>query len=271
MHRARVRDVGASLVRVLTVLAGDVLADRVGGSPSRVLALHGWGRSGADFARVLEGTDALAVHLPGFGPTAPPPESWGSVGYADHLAAALEGLEGPTGAPYVVVAHSFGGRVAVRLAARHPHLVRALVLTGVPLVRATPPPRPRLALRVAKRLHAAHVLPTSVVDRLRRSGGSADYQAAQGVMRGVLVRVVGEDYREDLARLAAAGVPVDLVWGESDDAAPLAGARLAAELLPGATLRVVPGAGHLLEGELERAVRDALLARTDDTRRDEVA
>lgn len=249
---------------MLTVLAGDVLADRVGGSPARVLALHGWGRSGADFVRVLDGADALAVHLPGFGPTAPPPEAWGSVEYAEHLAAALDALAGSEGTPAtpaVVVAHSFGGRVAVRLAARRPDLVGALVLTGVPLVRATPPPRPRLALRVAKRLHAAHVLPQGVVDRLRRSGGSADYQAAQGVMRGVLVRVVGEDYREDLARVAAAGIPVDMVWGELDDAAPLAGARLAAALLPGATLTVVPGAGHLLEGPLETAVRDAVHAR----------
>lgn len=247
---------------MLTVLAGDVLADRVGGSPARVVALHGWGRSGADFARILEGTDALAVHLPGFGSTAPPPEVWGSVDYAEHLAAALDALEGS--GPYVVVAHSFGGRVAVRLAAAHPGLVRSLVLTGVPLVRAAPPPRPRLALRVAKRLHAAHLLPQRVVDRLRRSGGSADYQAAQGVMRGVLVRLVGEDYHEDLARIAATGLPVDLVWGEADDAAPLAGARLAAELLPDARLEVVPGAGHLLEGALEDAVRRTLLARLGD-------
>lgn len=243
---------GANLVRVLTVLAGDVLADRTGGEPSRVLALHGWGRTGDDFAAVVAGTDALAVHLPGFGRTEPPPDVWGSPQYADQLATALAG----TG-PYVVVAHSFGGRVAVRLAAAHPELVSALVLTGVPLVRATPAPRPRLALRVAKRLRAAHLLPASIVERLRRSGGSADYNAAQGVMRGVLVRVVGEDYTDDLARLAGS-LPVHLVWGEADDAAPLAGARLAARAL-GVDVEVVPGAGHLLEGDLADAVRSRLL------------
>lgn len=251
------RGPGANLVRVLTVLAGDVLADRTGVEPARVLALHGWARTGDDFASVVTGTDALAVHLPGFGRTAPPPDVWGSPEYAEHLAAALAGS-----GPYVVVGHSFGGRVAVRLAAAHPELVRALVLTGVPLVRATPPPRPRLGLRVAKRLHAAHVLPAAVVDRLRRRGGSADYNAAEGVMRGVLVRVVGEDYTADLARIAGA-LPVHLVWGETDDAAPLAGARLAGAAL-GVDVEVVPGAGHLLEGELADAVRARLLAVLED-------
>ncbi|HMO11870.1 MAG TPA: alpha/beta fold hydrolase, partial [Actinotalea sp.] len=75
----------------------------------------------------------------------PPPTGWGTVEYADHLAEALAG----TG-PYVVLGHSFGGRVAVRLAVRHPHLVRSLVVTGAPLVRAAAPPRPATTLRPAK-------------------------------------------------------------------------------------------------------------------------
>ncbi|MDO8120153.1 alpha/beta hydrolase [Isoptericola sp. b490] len=235
---------------MLTVVAGDLLADRTGRQDSDVLALHGWMRTGADFARVLEGHDGLAVHLPGFGTTPPPPEAWGSEEYADHLAGALSG----TG-PYVVVGHSFGGRVAVRLAVRHPWLVRSLVLTGAPLVRATPPPAPALRVRVAKRLHAAHLLPTAVLERARRNAGSEDYRAAQGVMRDVFVRVVNEDYREDLARIA---VPVTMVWGELDDSAPLAGARLAADLVPGARLEVVAGGGHLLTGDLEDRVAAAL-------------
>lgn len=235
---------------MLTVVAGDLLADRTGRPDSDVLALHGWARSGADFAPVVAGLDALAVHLPGFGITPPPAEAWGSVEYADHLAGALAG----TG-PYVVVGHSFGGRVAVRLAVRHPELVSSLVLTGAPLVRATAAPRPALAVRLAKRLHAWHLVPAAVVDRARRGAGSADYQASSGVMRGVFVRVVNEDYREDLARIA---VPVSLVWGELDDSAPTAGARLATDLIPQASLEVVPGAGHLLDGPLARRVAGVL-------------
>jgi pimeloyl-ACP methyl ester carboxylesterase len=238
------------LLAVLTVVAGDLLADRTGRPASDVLALHGWARSAADFARIVAGRDALAVHLPGFGTTPPPPQAWGSADYADHLAQALVG----TG-PYVVVGHSFGGRVAVRLAVRHPELVRSLVLTGAPLVRATPAPRPALTVRLAKRLRAWHLVPDSVVERARRGAGSDDYRAVDGVMREVFVTVVNEDYREDLARIA---VPVTMVWGELDDSAPLAGARLAAELVPGAELDVVEGGGHLLTGSLEDRVSRVL-------------
>ncbi|WP_318011393.1 alpha/beta fold hydrolase [Actinotalea sp. M2MS4P-6] len=243
---------------MLTALADDLLADRIGRPASEVLALHGWMRSGADFAPVVAGEDALAVHFPGFGITPEPPAVWGSTEYADQLAGALAG----TG-PYTVVGHSFGGRVAVRLAVRHPELVRSLVLTGAPLVRATPPPTPALRLRLAKRLVGWHLVPESVVERIRRNAGSDDYRALQGRMREIFVRVVNEDYREDLARIS---VPTTFVWGELDDQAPLAGARLAASLVPGAGLEVVPSGGHLLTGPVARAVAAALAAHLDTDR-----
>ena len=56
-----------------------------------------------------------------------------------------------------------------------------------------------------------------MVERARKNAGSDDYRAAQGVMRDVFVRVVNEDYREDLAAIA---VPTTLVWGELDDSGP---------------------------------------------------
>jgi pimeloyl-ACP methyl ester carboxylesterase len=53
---------------------------------------------------------------------------------------------------------------------------------------------------------------------------------------------------------------VHLVWGTDDDAAPVAGARLALGMIPDAQLEEVPGAGHLLEGALADAVRARVLA-----------
>jgi pimeloyl-ACP methyl ester carboxylesterase len=238
---------------MLTALGdGGLLADKTGATPARVVALHGWGRSGQDFARILDGLDAVAIHLPGFGITAEPPTAWGTAEYADAVAAALEGSE-----PVVVVGHSFGGRVAVRLAAKYPHLVSGLVLTGVPLIRLVPAPKPALVFRMVRALAKVGLVSQKAVEKQRHKHGSADYREAHGVMRQVMVRTVGETYRDDAALICA---PTRFVWGAGDVAAPADAGRAASELVAGARFRAVAGAAHLLDGDLETAVREELLS-----------
>lgn len=141
----------------------------------------------------------------------------------------------------VVVGHSTGGRVGVCLAAQRPELVAGLVLAGVPLLRR-PPGKPKPAFRVMRRLHRWRLVSDGRMEAWRQRYGSADYVAAQGVMRQVLVRLVGESYEEQLARLEC---PVAMVWGELDTAAPLDMARRAAALVPTRhTFDVAEGVGH---------------------------
>lgn len=237
---------------MLTSLAdGRLLAEKTGATPPAVVALHGWMRSGADFAAVVAGLDAVAPNLPGAGAAEPPAEVWGSPEYADLVADAIR----PFG-PVVVVAHSFGGRVAVHLAQRHPELVRSLVLTGVPLLKLTKPAKPALGFRVLKALAKVGLVSKARMEAERHKRGSADYRAAQGVVRDIFVRLVNEDYREQLAAIT---VPVRMVWGENDTSAPADAGEAASRLIANASFRVVPGAGHLLEGDLVAAVREELL------------
>jgi pimeloyl-ACP methyl ester carboxylesterase len=238
---------------VLTSLAdGAIVAERFGDGPIDVIALHGWGRTGKDFAPILGGMNALAVHLPGFGPAPEPPEAWAPSDYATWLAQGIDPKRPP-----VIVGHSFGGRVAVRLAANHPTLVKSLVLTGVPFGKRQPGKKPPMRLRVAKSLLAMGLVTTSRVDMLRKKYGSADYNAAQGVMREVLVKAVNEDYFDDLARIPH---QVDLVWGERDVPAPVVLAHKADGVLPHSTLTVVGGSSHLLDQQLGDALAQAISA-----------
>ncbi len=234
---------------VVTLADGRVLAERIGEFPPRVVALHGWGRTGADFVPILAGLDAVAVHLPGFGPTAVPDHPWSTEEYAELIADAVREF-----APVVLVGHSFGGRVAVRLAARHPELVSGLVLTGAPLVRLAPTGKPPLSYRIAKWANRVGILSDSAMESRRRKAGSADYNAAEGVMRDILVKAVNENYDDDLARISA---PTWMVWGENDTAAPTAAGKAASERIRGARWRVVPGEAHLLTPALGAAVRTA--------------
>ncbi|CAN5357125.1 alpha/beta hydrolase [soil metagenome] len=238
---------------------GDMLAEKTGSTPPSVVALPGWMRSATDFAPIVEGLDAVSLYFPGFGTAPEPPEVWNSARYAEEVARAIE----PFG-PVVIVAHSFGGRVAVHLAASRPDLVSGLVLTGVPLVRLAAAPKPALGFRVIRSLARAHLVPQSVLETQRRKRGSADYNAAHGVMRDILVTLVGETYVDQLEAITA---PVRMVWGELDTAAPADAGEAASRLVRNASYRVVPGAGHLLEGELRAEVRRELLALVEEVKK----
>lgn len=222
-----------------TFCGGRLFAERYGSASVEVVGLHGWARTRADLAGPLAGLNALAFDLPGFGASPDPPEAWGAQDYAALLAEALVGLD----RPQVVLGHSFGGRVAISLAASWPKLVSGLVLTGVPLLRkksasASSPWR----FRAAKWGNRHGLMSESRMESLRHRYGSYDYQHAQGVMRSVLVRVVNESYEESLVQITC---PVELIWGANDTAAPVAVAREASVLLRDAKLEVIPDGGHM--------------------------
>lgn len=237
-----------------TFADGSLFAEAYGdpGKP-RVLALHGWGRRGADFRASLADIPSLAVDLPGFGASPAPSETIGARGYAEAILPVL----GQFGEAPLVVGHSFGGRVAVCLAAAHPESVGALLLTGVPLVRSRPSPRLSVGYRVVRWLNRTGIIGDDRMEKLRQRRGSADYRAAAGVMRSIFVEVVNETYEEELSTLS---VPVTMLWGADDEEVPVVVAHTARDILTAAGtapvhLEVIEGVGHHLPLEAPDLLR----------------
>lgn len=232
---------------------GRVFGRRYGSGEPNVLALHGWGRTHADFDPVLAPLDAVALDLPGFGASPVPPEAWGSAEYAGAVEPVLREWD----RPIVLLGHSFGGRVAVQVAASMPELVRTLVLTGTPLIRRRPRGRAPFGFRLRKALHRAHLLSDRGMEAARDRYGSRDYRMAKGVMRQVLVRAINESYEDVMPRVTC---PVELVWGERDTEVGVDVAREAVELFPDARLTVLAGVDHFVPTAAPDALRDIVVA-----------
>ena len=93
----------------------------------------------------------------------------------------------------------------------------------------------RRAFRLMRSARKTHLIPEEMLERTRQRYGSADYVAAEGVMRQVLVRLLSENYEDQISRL---GCPVELVWGDDDTEAPLSIARAVHGAIPGSILTV---------------------------------
>lgn len=234
---------------------GNLFGEVWGVSPPDILALHGWGRRGADFSRVLEGFNAIAPDLPGFGASPAPPAPIGAEGYAELVYPLLDEFHRPP----LILGHSFGGRIGLCLAASSPERVGGLVLTGVPFLRLRPATRPSTGYRMMRMLNRIGVLSDDRLETERQRRGSADYRAASGVMRGVLVTAVHESYEDELATVEST---ISMVWGRDDAEVPVAVARAAIELRRAhgleADLIVVEGAGHDTPREAVPELRRAI-------------
>ena len=227
--------------------------DGESGRPAPLLIwAHGWGHTHRAFLPLAESVrrtaSSVLIDFPGFGASPPPPAVWGTADYAD---AAAEWIATLPAGPRVWIGHSFGCRVGLQLAARHPEAVNGMVLiaaAGLPPHRS-PAARMRIAARRWAFRMARSLTPEGPArDRLRERFGSADYRQA-GAMRPILVKTVSENLT-DIAR--AVHCPVTLLYGENDrETPPEIGERLQ-RLIPNAQLHVLRGFDHwnvLTEGQ----------------------
>jgi len=235
---------------------GQLFGERFGEAPLKVLALHGWGRSHRDFEAALgQGFDAVALDLPGFGASPAITHAMNSDEFALCVAPVLD----ETNHQVVLVGHSHGGRVSMRLAARHPEKVAGVVLVGAPVVQRAHRAKPSRSLQILKTLVRLHLVSEARLEEYRRTHGSADYRAAEGALRDTLVTVINESFEAELSGLRC---PVILLWGADDHDVPIEVAHRAAELITSgggtAEVRILEGVGHLVPTKDPAAVADAV-------------
>lgn len=223
---------------------------RMQGEGPWLLLLHGWGADLRCFDRIFKDFSAshkvVAPDLPGFGLSGDPTGEWGVDDYAEFVGKFMDKL-GIGRA--VLLGHSFGGRISIKLASAPGTSGRfdKLVLTGSAGLRRKTTFRGKVrafmrqTLRGAFRVSGLGLLFPGFKERLGRRFASRDYLAATPLMRKCLIKVVREDLAGLLPRIK---IPTLLVWGKDDTETPVSDGFRMHALILGSRLEVLENAGH---------------------------
>ena len=225
--------------------------------PSKVptiLILHGWGSSSNAWGRDIEilreaGFGVIIPDLPGFGESPAPVRAWGVDDYSGLVLRFLQALDVH---PAVIVGHSFGGRVAIRLLLQSPEIAKGLLLcasSGLKKKRTRKQEAQHFIAKVGGPIFS--VYPFSKVHSLARrllyrSIGEYDYYRAAGTMRDTFKRVIDEDIAVEIKKLHH---PTLIVWGDQDNVTPIGDAYRFHQLIKGSRVEVIEGVGHRLYDE----------------------
>ena len=244
-----------------------------------VVLLHGFTRSGAswrDVAATLPADRSVyALDLPGHGQS-PIHETHALITIEDCITGIQEFLDRRGIARVHLVGYSLGGRVALRYTLAHPGHVETLTLISAAAGLED-------AAERSRRAAADEALASSLLDRgleqfledwstqpILARGPAADARAEPDARRdrytgsahgyAAVLRGLGQGVLPHVwPQLPSLGLPVLLVAGEHDTQYRAHADRMAA-LLPRATRRDIPGAGHDVPGdtpcELARALAD---------------
>lgn len=251
----------------------------IGKGSDPVVLLHGWGLSSDKYIelakKITEQKTNLIFYipdLPGFGKSEEPEEDWNINDYTDFVEEFIErtirrktGFElvkniikqaatigGGTIAAYkkepvIMLAHSFGGRIAIKYATQHPKDLQKLFLTGAAGIKHPLAKKKRMFTLLAKvgkkvvRLFALHRFQKKITDLFYKIVGEKDYHAASPRMKKIMQNALDEDLYDCLEKIQT---PTVLIWGENDNSTPLLDGQVMSQKIPNSKLFVIDNANH---------------------------
>jgi pimeloyl-ACP methyl ester carboxylesterase len=255
------------MVDVVRANGLEIAYERVGDGPPLVF-VHGAASDGRlwqpQLAALADEFTVVAWDEPGAGRSSDLPEGFGLADYADCLAALIEAL---ALGPAHVAGLSWGGTLALELYRRRHELVAALILADTYAGWKGSLPEEEVRARVAG-AQASLAAPAHEFDPTLPGLFAGDppaefvplFEAMAAAVRresfGTELHLMAEIDQRDL--LPSIAVPTLLIWGELDGRSPLGVARQFEEAIEGATLVVIPGAGHVTNLEAPERFNEAV-------------
>ena len=193
-----------------------------------ILFLHGWGCNKEIFApitKLMYHSTNIRLDLWGFGESQAPMHDWDAIDYARQLKLFLDkcGIE-----TCHLVAHSFGGRVAIAFAYMYPKTVKKMVLFASAGLK-----RFSLSRSIKQAVHKI-----AKVFNPTRVAGSLDFLATPDHLKGIFIKLVNQDLSKCAKCIKA---PTLLVYGKKDTATPVWMGKRFSRLIKGSKLKITCG------------------------------
>jgi len=217
-------------------------------SKTNIILLHGWGANKESFLPVQgyfsNKFKVYNIDMPGFGESEKPPITYTVSDYAKIILEFIKMLELDN---VVLVGHSFGGRVIMKLVGELNYKPQKIIFVDSAGVK----PKRKFSyyykvysyklFRKIVTLTMGKKKSEKIINYWRNKVGSEDYKNADNTMREVFKNVVSEDLVPYISNIK---VPTLIVWGENDQDTPLKDARKIESLIEDSGVVVLKNAGH---------------------------
>lgn len=214
----------------------------------RITLLHGWGANIDKLEPLTKelkklGWETLALRLPGFDKS-PPRAAWGVGDYARYALARTKDKFGNK--RFFVFGHSFGGRIAVKIAAQNPRQLKGVILCSAGGISRGYKSVRMFFYLLAKAGKVFLLIPPLAHPWrkiLYKLAGEHDYEKAEGIMKEVFRKVIDEDIKPHIYQIE---IPTLILWGKLDRVTPAKDAYFIKNAQPKSRLKIFENQGHQL-------------------------
>ena len=133
-----------------------------------------------------------------------------------------------------VIAHSFGARIAIRLAIVDDRVKRLVITGGAGL-------KPRRTIKYYSKVYLYKLLKFLKLKRLTKNFGSRDYKSLSPIMKESFVKIVNEHLDKEVRLIQNETL---VIHGEKDTETPLYMAKKFKKLIKNSRLKVLKGCSH---------------------------
>ena len=218
-----------------------------------ILFLHGWGSNYKIFEFLFPYLEnkyrIIALDLPGFGESSEPKTSFSSDDYCKFCIKFLDKIVDDKNANIILVGHSNGGRIALKLNLYKDLNYKILknILIDSAGIRSKLSFKSKFKIRLYKFLKKLNnikfikVIYPNLESDLKNKFGSSDYNNASPIMQETLVKLVNEDLTDSIKNIK---IPTLLIWGDKDTATPIEHAKIMNEKISNSGLVIYEGSSH---------------------------